>query len=137
MFFYLCYIVKTYLHLYFSKIPCEINYQIFRWGILPKCCALLLRSVFWDYSAPVFMSSILLPLLHTLPTDSTKIPVPRPSPQLFLLSLPEGMSFFFALVMHSYPCLHFSRVSTNHQSCPAFLLCQKAAKSTQTKPHLC
>lgn len=86
----------------------------------------------WEYPALVFMSSILLPLFHTLPTPSRKIPVPLPSPQLFLPSLREGMSFFLALVTHSY--LYFSRVSINCQFCLMSLLCQKAAKSTQTSP---
>lgn len=111
-----------------------MNYQIFHWGILAKFWALLLRSVCWDYPAAVFMSSILLPSFHTLPTPSTKIPVPLPSVQLFLPSLPEEVSFFWALVTCSYSCPHFSRVSTNYQLCLVFLLCQKAAESTPTSP---
>lgn len=132
--FYLSYIVKTHLDLYFSKISYEINYWILHWGILPTCWALLLRSVFWDYPVLVIMSSILLPLFHTLPTPSTKIPMLLPSPQLSLPSLPEGMSFFLALTTHSYSCLYFSRVSTNYQFCLMSLLCHKAAKSTHTSP---
>lgn len=100
--FYLCYIVKIYLNLYFSKTSCGINYQIFHWGILPKWSALLLRSVSWDYPALAFMSSILLPLFHALRTLSTKIPVPLPSPQLFLPSLPEGRSFLALVPTPTY-----------------------------------
>lgn len=82
------------------------------------------------------MSSTLLPLFHTLPTPSRKIPAHLPSPQLFLPSPSEGMSFFLALVTHSYPCLYFSRVSTNCQFCFMSLLCQRLLRALRQAPSL-
>lgn len=49
--------------------------------------------------------------------------------------LSEGMSFFLALVTHSYPCLYFSRMSTNCQFCLMSLLC-KGCSEHSDKPHL-
>lgn len=76
--FYLCNFVKTYLNLHFSKISCEklsdISLEHFTkvLGIAFKINVLVLPST-------SIHAHQLLPLFHTLPTPSTKIPVPLPS----------------------------------------------------------